>query len=107
MKILKVDHLTWVTRLIRDEIQAFDELTSGSQLPNDVTDLDDFKKFSIGSKLPSCTLEQMLLARGAELIFTNFRARLNKFWSTELGYQVRLADDTVVSLLQSMLYYQY
>ncbi|KAF7980011.1 hypothetical protein HWV62_40118 [Athelia sp. TMB] len=99
MQILKVDQHTWVNRLIRDDIEAFDELRRKSLLPDDigdVEDLDDFKKFAIGSKLPPRTYDQISEAYINDLAFRNFRANLNKYLSNQLGCIVRLNGEDML-----------
>lgn len=103
MQILKVDQHTWVNRLIRDEIQAFDELKKKhlmpSDVPGDIEDLDDFKKFSIGSKQPPCTIDQISRMNVNNHAFSSFRTRLNTFLSASLGCAVDLKGNAMVSYL--------
>lgn len=75
----------------------------GSDVPDDVTDLDDFSKFSIGSKQPACSLDQIHLTHSNDVAFGNFRTRLNTFLSTQLGFQVRLTAESVVNQLHNLL----
>ncbi|KAF7965604.1 hypothetical protein HWV62_42659 [Athelia sp. TMB] len=98
-QILKVDQHTWVNRLIRDDIDALDELRWKSLLPenmSDIDDLDDFKKFAIGPKRPPCTYDQISEAHIDDVVFGNFRTNLNKHLSRQLGCVVRLkGNDTL------------
>lgn len=103
MQILKVDQQAWVNRLIRDEIKTFDELkekhSAPSDVPDDIQDISDFKKFSIGSKQPLCTFDQISHAHINDHAFKSFRTRLNTFLSALLGCSVNLkGGDTVSSL---------
>lgn len=74
-----------------------------SSIPDDIEDIDNFKKFSIGSKQSPCTFDQISHAHTNDHTFTSFRTRLNTFLTALLGCPVNLKGNDMVSHLSNLI----
>ncbi|KZP04009.1 hypothetical protein FIBSPDRAFT_904596 [Athelia psychrophila] len=76
-QILAVEHCSAVARLIREDMEALDQFAGiASQSDDTPDDVEDFKKFSMGSIQPPCTLDALCHEHRDDTAFGGFRTRV-------------------------------
>lgn len=99
-----MEHCSAVARLIREDMEVLDQLAGiASQSDDTPDDIEDFKKFSIGSIQPSCTLDALCHEHCNDTAFGGFRTRLNRFLTSVLGQTLSLRGIDQVSATASSM----